>query len=233
MVLAVVFDLDGVLFDHVGSARRGVASWLSGLDVSVTDELVQAWFDTEERHIVSWREGHISWAEQRRRRLRDFLPLAGLAVGDDDALDQLFTRGYLPAYEREWSAFSDVPAGLQQVRGLGLPTGVLTNGAEAQQLAKLARLGLLETIGPVLTAEALGVAKPEPSAFLRTCERMAVRPDEVLYVGDDWKLDVRAGRAAGLQTVLIDPGGAPSGREPLVLTSLAELGAFVRSLSSS
>jgi putative hydrolase of the HAD superfamily len=168
MVSAVVFDLDGTLFDHSSSARRGLRQWLAGLDVVLTNELASAWFEAEERHVTSWREGVVSWAEQRRRRLRDFLPLIGVPVGTADDLDEAFVAGYLLAYERNWAGYDDVDAALNAVHGCGVVTAMLTNGAQEQQEAKLAHLGLLGRMGPVFTAEGLGVAKPPFTWFART-----------------------------------------------------------------
>jgi len=100
MISAVVFDLDGTLFDHFSSARRGLRQWPAGLDVVLTNDLASAWFEAEERHAISWREGVVSWAEQWRRRRRDFLPLIGVSVGTADDLDEAFVAGYLSAGPR-------------------------------------------------------------------------------------------------------------------------------------
>lgn len=77
-VQAVVLDLDGTLFDHVGSVRAALRAWLPSLGAEATDALVTAWFAAEERHFRAWCSREVSFAEQRRRRLREVLPLAGL-----------------------------------------------------------------------------------------------------------------------------------------------------------
>jgi putative hydrolase of the HAD superfamily len=96
MVSAVVFDLDGTLFDHSSSARRGLRQWLAGLDVVLTNELASTWFEAEERHGTSWREGEVSWAEQRRRRpcgtllyqLSHPRPVAGVCAASSILIDR-------------------------------------------------------------------------------------------------------------------------------------------------
>jgi len=227
MVSAVVFDLDGTLFDHWSSARRGLSEWLAGLEVELTKELANAWFEAEERHVTHWREGVVSWAEQRRRRLRDFLPLIGVPVGTDDDLDQVFAGGYLLAYERAWVGYDDVDAALDAVHDFGVVTAMRTNGVQEQQEAKLAHLGLLGRIGPVFTAEGLGVAKPNPQAFHLVCAHLALPPGQVLYVGDDYEVDVLAARAAGLRAVYLDRVGTGPMTEHNRITTLAELLSYV------
>ena len=89
---------------------------------------------------MAWRERSITFAEQRRRRLRDFLPAVGVAY-EESALDAVF-EGYLRAYEDSWRAFDDVADALAELARLGLPTAVLTNGTTEQQNDKLRRTGL-------------------------------------------------------------------------------------------
>lgn len=220
-ISGVVFDLDGTLFDHHLSARLGLRAWLGARGVALDDELERAWFEAEARHFAAWRDGLVSFAEQRRRRLRDFLPLVGVRDQDDD-LDGVFA-GYLDAYERAWVGYDDVNSALASLRDLGLTTAVLTNGSEHQQRAKLSRLGLLNRVGPVFTAGPLGVAKPRPEAFHLVCRALDLAPSSVLYVGDDYEVDVVAARSAGLQAIHLDRYDAGPHTEPRRISTLADL----------
>lgn len=221
-VRAVVLDLDDTLLDHRGSTTRALAAWLPTLGAVADPGLVRAWFAVEDRHFESWRAGLIGFAEQRRRRLRDFLPLVGRPVGPDAELDRVF-GGYLRQYERSWRAFDDVRPALDRLVAQGLVVGVLTNGTTVQQTAKVTAMGLDDVVARVVTAEELGVAKPAARAYRATCALLAVPPAEVLHVGDRHDLDVVAARAAGLRALHLDREGRgvepPEGR----LTRLAEL----------
>lgn len=229
VLAAVVFDLDGTLFDHRTSARLGLRAWLSDLGVVWDEEFASAWASAEDRHFAAWREGQVTFIEQRRRRLRDVLPLIGQSVGDDEQLDAVFA-GYLAAYERAWCGYADVAPALDQLRRAGLFTAVLTNGNTDQQHAKLAHLGLLPDVGPVLTSEALGVAKPDPGAFHALCDHLRLAPQQVLYVGDDHSVDVLGARSAGLHSVHLDRTGTGPPSEASRIESLVDLGTVVEAL---
>lgn len=200
----MIFDLDGTLFDHRTASRAGLRSWVESLERPCGPELVEAWAAAEHRHFGEWRQGRISFSGQRRQRLRDFLPLLGLPVGDDAELDALFADGYLRAYEQEWCTYADVGDCLLALERAGVRTAVLTNGTVDQQNAKIRAIGLAGRLGPVLTSEELGVAKPTAAAFMTACDRLHVAPGDALYVGDDHTIDVLGARAAGLDAVLID-----------------------------
>lgn len=226
----VIFDLDGTLVDHEASVIAALRAWLPSFGVRPTDDLAAAWFAAEKRHFPAWQAREISWLEQRRRRLRDFLPLIGHPVGTEDELDTVFA-GYVTCYEAAWTRFDDVLPALHDLAGLCVPTAVLTNGSAAQQNAKVAATGLADTIGPVFTAEELGAAKPEARAFLGVCERLGVEPAAALHVGDMYHLDIVAARAAGLAAVYLDRYDLGPRAEPARIASLRCLAGYITSSS--
>lgn len=221
-VSVVMFDLDGTLFDHRGSVVRALDQWLPTFGVEAGPALTAAWFAAEAEHFSAWCTGEIEFSEQRRRRLRDFLPLLGQAVGTAEDLDRAFAA-YLVAYQASWSGFDDARGAMTAVQAAGLRTAVLTNGATAQQSAKLSHLGLLDLSGPLLTAESLGTGKPSREAFLGACDHLSYSPDQVLYVGDDYRTDVLGARAAGLHAVHLARSDAHPEAEPHRITTLAHL----------
>jgi putative hydrolase of the HAD superfamily len=219
-ITSVLLDLDGVLMDHRSAAHEGVRAWLGD---RATPEVLDTWFTAQDRWLAEWRAGTATWQDQRRNRLRDVLPLLGEQIEEDDELDRLFESGYLPAYERSWRGFEDAGPALEAIRRAGYRTAVLTNGSEQQQRAKLRAIGLLDVVGPVYTAEALGARKPDPRAFLLVCDRLRVEPRSVLYVGDEHEVDILGARSAGLSAVLLDRLGTGPVEETEVIRSLGEL----------
>jgi putative hydrolase of the HAD superfamily len=220
-VRGVLFDLDGTLVDHETAAAAALAGWLPELGVTPGPDTPARWHEIAERHLVAWRAREITFAEQRRRRLRDFLPEVGVTVAEAD-LDDVFA-GYARWYEKGWRAFDDVADALAAVAAAGLAVAVLTNGATRQQNAKLARAGLAGRVGPVWTPEDLEVAKPDPGAFRAACARWGLPPESVLSVGDRHDLDVLPARAAGLSAVLVDRDGTGPADEPHRVASLRDL----------
>ncbi|MFG1925082.1 HAD family hydrolase [Cryptosporangium sp. NPDC048952] len=217
---AALFDLDGTLFDHHGSAVAGLRTWLGR---SLTDELVDLWFAAEAEHYQAWLDGTVTHAEQRRRRLRAFLPALGTPVPATDAeLDTLYADGYLAAYRQAWCGYDDEVATLTALRDAGLRTGVLTNGTAAQQNAKVRALGLAHLLDVVVSADELGAAKPDPRAFHEACRRLGSEPEETVYVGDDHVVDVLGAQAAGLRAVHIvrTPGATATDGQILTLHDL-------------
>lgn len=220
---AVGFDLDGTLFDHRGAARTGAEQFLTGMGVTVTPSVLDAWSAAEDEHFERWRSGEIGFQEQRRERLRTVLPPLGIVLPrDPDALDSVFER-YLDAYRAAWRAFPDVVPLLRELRTRGYRLGLLTNGSAAQQSEKLAATGLVAALDAVCISERIGVQKPDEGAFHALADALGVPASACLFVGDDPVRDVAGARSAGMCTVLVDryADGAPDVRHQ-VLSALGE-----------
>ncbi|MGM7778966.1 HAD family hydrolase [Arthrobacter sp. KNU-44] len=219
-IRAVLFDLDNTLFDHPASARAGVDAFLHHLGTERSAQLTRWWFEIEEDNYNRFLAKELSFQEQRRERLRHFLPLAGLSVPQTNTrLDELFTT-YLQNYEEAWTAFPDAAPALQSLRAAGMPVGVITNGNHDQQTSKIKRIGLEPLLDRIFSSELTNHAKPAREAFMQPCRLMTVPPGETLYVGDNYRVDIDGARNAGLQAIHLNREGT---RRQGTIQSLAEL----------
>ena len=219
----VVFDLDGTLVDHDAASLTGLEALLTTLAVEHLRpaDVAADWHRLEERHWVEYRAGRLTFQEQRRARLRDFLPHVSRAL-PENRYDEIFDA-YLAGYEAGWVAFDDAVDALTRVQQLGLPVVVLTNGEQEQQEAKARAAGLAELCGGVLASSSLPNGKPHPEAYAAACAELAVPPAGVLMVGDNYELDVLAPREAGLQAVHLDRSGTHETPDARRVRTLAEL----------
>lgn len=224
----VLFDLDGTLVDHDSALRQGLIGWLTSKELATEqqclDGLVALWDEVAERHFPAFRAREITFQEQRRRRLREFLPQLRVdTVGLDEAtLDRIF-KDYLEHYEAAWCAYEDVTPCLAVLRSLGLRVAVLTNGDQTQQEEKLRRTGLHHQFELIMSSSALGAAKPNPEAFRLACQRLTVEPGAVTYVGDRLDVDAQAASAAGLRGVWLDRRRGHRGNYKPTVHSLTDL----------
>ncbi|GLY95123.1 HAD family hydrolase [Actinoplanes sp. NBRC 103695] len=234
MLRAVVFDLDDTLVDQRSAAAAAVVAWAAehgvtgvdgaGSDVAGSDlagsDLAARWAAVSVPLFARWQRREITFAGQRRERVREFL---GVTVSDAEA-DVLFA-GYLERYEAGWVAFPDAGPALRRAAAAGLAVAVLTNGDEEQQRRKLARVGLAGDAGVLVASSVLPAGKPDVRAFRHTAALLGVEPGvpgpgstgsswpSVLMVGDSLPKDVLAARAAGWDAVLVDRDDAYAGDE--------------------
>lgn len=202
MLRAIVFDLDDTLVDQAGAARKAVIGWAAEHGITGAD-VADRWDAVSDRHYRRYQSRAIGFQEQRRARAREFL---GVDASDAEA-DALFA-GYLTRYEAQWAAFDDAVPTLRRVRAAGLRTVVLTNGDDDHQRRKLDLTGLAAEVDMHVSTSTLPASKPDPRAYLLTCERADVAPGEALMVGNSLAHDVLGPLEAGLAAVLLDRHGA-------------------------
>ena len=118
-------------------------------------------------------------------------------------------------------------------RGIGL--AVATNDWEQIAADQLEILGWRGLFDVVMGSDSGHGAKPEPGMVLEAARRLGVDPAEAIMVGDTAH-DLHAGRAAGMETVLVTGSGSTAAvtadvveLADIVVTSLADLEAELRS----
>ena len=90
------------------------------------------------------------------------------------------------------------------------PLGLLSNfDSAATGLKILATHGLGPYFSPIHISEAIGYRKPRREAFLHTAEAIGVAPQEVLFIGDTFALDVVGAKRVGMDAAWFDRRKAP------------------------
>lgn len=214
---AVVFDLDETLLDQASASQAAVLSWASSLGFADTD-IAGRWATISSRHYARYQLREITFEDQRRERVREFLDQS---LTDDEASEAF--RGYLNRYEDGWTLFPDAVPALRRAREAGRSVAILTNGDRDQQLRKLDRFGLISKIDLLVCSSELPFGKPHPSAFSAVTDALGVTARESIMIGDSLRNDYQGAQDFGMHAVLVDRHGALTHAEVESVTSLHEL----------
>jgi putative hydrolase of the HAD superfamily len=108
------------------------------------------------------------------------------------------------------------------------PLGLLSNFDSADTGQKiLTTHGLRPYFSPIHISEAIGYRKPRREAFLQTADAMGVAPQEVLFIGDTFALDVVGAKGVGMDAVWFDrqktPPDLEAAKPDYVITRLRDL----------
>jgi putative hydrolase of the HAD superfamily len=221
-VEAVLFDAGGVLVD---------------LDYGYVRRLI------EPRHgAVS--EEDLSRAEGLARREINETVQSGGRVGDSwrdyfhVILGRLGVPGdeHAPLIDSLWEAHQRVGLwtvacdgaldAVTELKQRGLRVGVVSNaeGTVARNLDDAGFKGVFET---VVDSHLVGVEKPDPAIFRIALERMSLRADRAVFVGDLPEVDVKGARAAGIAPVLLDRHDLYGDADAVRIRSMRELPALL------
>lgn len=205
----VLFDLDDTLFAHRKAVDDGIVDYVRmlGAPYRLADAAseVAAWYELEERHYHSYLGGRLDYEGQRRARAIDFASRHGVTL--DEAAASAWFVSYFEHYVDNWVLHDDALPCLDELAGAGLRLGLITNGDEAFQLRKLARLKLTDRFEHVVTSGALGITKPDARIFEHACGQFGVAPASAAYVGDRLATDAIGAARAGLTGVWLDRVG--------------------------
>ena len=81
---------------------------------------------------------------------------------------------------------------------------ILTNGSPISQRRKLESTGILNMFELSVVSGEVGIDKPDPRIFDVMCERLNVKPQDCLYVGDNYVNDVLGARNAGWNAIYLN-----------------------------
>lgn len=189
MIRVVLFDLDGTLLDRAQSLSAFVDAQherTPALHTIPKEIFVSRFIELDAR-------GHV-WKDQV------YQALAG-EFGIVSCRWEELLRDYEENFGQSCVGFPHLHAMLRALREEGYRLGVVSNGREAFQMRVIGALGIQAYFDTVLISEAEGVRKPDPEIFRRALQRLGVRPEESVFVGDHPEADIAGARRAGLRTI--------------------------------
>ncbi len=218
-VRAILFDLDGTLYDERGAMRAALAvttaeatRTIPGFDAALACRLY------EEIGRGIWEKADLSGSGplpppssmELRQRVWGAL-LERLGVTEAGAAERLAAR-YARARSAGHVLFPEAAGVLERLlvlsrSGDSFKVGLVSNGASDLQREKLDHCGLSSLLEPILISSEVGWVKPEPEIFLEGVRQCGCLPEEALFVGDSLERDISGARAAGLRAVWVNRSG--------------------------
>lgn len=188
--LGVAFDLDDTLYlerDYVKSGFRAVAEYAAaGTAVAAEDAFGFLW----EQFLAGARGTTFDGLLAHHPELAARRNVADLVARYREHAP---TIDYLPGAE----------ALLGELRALGVPLAVISDGPLVSQRAKADALGVGRYADPVILTDLWGAAfwKPHARAFKAVGEAFELPPERLVYVGDNPVKDFHAPRTLGWTSV--------------------------------
>ena len=188
MIKAVVFDMDGTLFD---TERVYANAWRSagrelGLPADRVETAVCACTGCNAKDAKAYFEQHmadlITFDEFIAVRIRHY----------DEAIERL---GCVP----KKPGLDELLSYLKQ-NGYGIALATATR--RERTLDNLARTGILEYFDALVTGDAVQHGKPHPETFLTAAEMLGLAPEECMGVEDSFN-GIRSIHVAGMFTVMV------------------------------
>jgi HAD superfamily hydrolase (TIGR01549 family) len=202
---AVLFDAGNTLLflDY----PRMAAAVSAATGVPLTGEVLAAQASAAARVME---EGKSTDRERAGRYLKALFELAGVPPSQSDLV-----RDTLLALHKEKHLWAGAQEGtfdaLDRLVAAGIRMAVISN-SDGRADEGLRAAGLLDRFEFVIDSQLVGFEKPDPRIFAAALERLGLSPEESVYVGDLYEVDVVGARAAGMDVILLDPLAEHAGR---------------------
>ena len=90
---------------------------------------------------------------------------------------------------------------LETLKTRGLKLGIVTNGTEHSQIAKIERLDFHAYVETIIISETAGVQKPDPGIFEMALTDLDLSASEAFFVGDHPANDIAGAESIGMTGV--------------------------------
>jgi HAD superfamily hydrolase (TIGR02253 family) len=188
---AVLFDLDNTLIDFMKMKREatGAAAYAmvgAGLKAD-KEELAHKLFDYYLRYNIESDNAFMNYLMKEYRKI-DYRVLAAAV------------NAYLKEKANHLKPYPGVEETLIELKKKGLKLAVVSDGVRLKAWMRLNAAGIDKYFDVVVTHEDTGKKKPSPEPFLTACEKLSVKSQECLMVGDWPERDMAGAKAVGMKT---------------------------------
>ena len=182
---ALVFDVDGVLFD---SERVSQQSWLS-----VSREMGCPQVGENYLHFVGRSHADIQ---------AEMLRLYGPDFPQEELLARCSRRSRAYMDEYGIPLKPGVRELLDFLRQQGVLFGLASSTYYDRTVFRLDQTGLLPYFSVIVTGDMVSHSKPDPEIYLLACEKLGVEPGRAAAI-EDSRNGIRSAHRAGMRTIMV------------------------------
>ena len=221
-----LFDLDSTLLDSALCEQLALKASFEHYSVSFTDEILNKY---KVINTKLWKDFEKNTIELEQLRVERFLRLChelDLEIQPTEIAD-LYEHN-LGISGQLYTGARDLLARIKTTARMGL----ITNGLESVQKARLKHFNLYQYFDVILISGECGLAKPDPAIFQSSLELLNHdRKESVLMIGDSLSSDIAGANNFGIDSCWFNPNRLKlqSGNAPtFTVYSLEEIAAFFR-----
>jgi HAD superfamily hydrolase (TIGR01662 family) len=225
----IYFDLDGTLRYNRPSFIEALTSYI--LQLGLPSEIANSrsahrWlysYWAQSQDLISDRatfdeDEDSFWINHSRR----YLLASGCQSEQAARLAPELTHSMREKYTPQDLVADDIPELLQSLKQNGFRLAVISNRNNPFE-EQLETLGINSYFEYSLAAGTIDAWKPDPRIFQYALNQMEAKPENAVYVGDNYFADVVGAHNAGMHAVLVDPDRLFPEATCMVIDKLPEL----------
>jgi putative hydrolase of the HAD superfamily len=191
LIRAVIFDLDNTLVDFMKMKRRAIEEAIpamidAGLELSV-EESNKVIDEIYREQGIEYQQVFDAFLQRVLKKVDYKILSAGIVA-------------YRRAREAALIPYPHVYSTLNKLLKLGIKMGILSDAPVKEAWLRLAYLNFHHIVDAVVTFEDTGQRKPHSAPFLAILEKLNVKAEEAIMVGDWAERDIIGAANVGMKT---------------------------------
>jgi putative hydrolase of the HAD superfamily len=200
MIRAVAFDLDNTLINFMGfkrksalaAARAMARSGLAGSPGKIAREI----FGVYDEYGIEYQKTFSTYLW--KRGIRDF--------NEFEKIQQAAIVAYLDCKFHVLKPYRGVVPVLKRLHRKGMRICLVSDASRKNAWRRLAVSGMQNLFDLVVTHDDTGEYKPHPSPFKILLRKTRLKPEQIIFVGDNPHRDILGAKKMGMRTALADYG---------------------------
>lgn len=192
MIKAIILDFDGTLSDRYGAAYE-MYRWYLKQIMPEEDENSLAFEAKVQQCLIYDEYGTIDRSHVLEQIKKKWVKDLDIEKWKDVWYSNFFR------YQRLMNGCQETLDELEKQYKLA----IITNGPEESQMAKVTALGMDKFFPVVVVGGAFGRQKPDVSIYCHTAEKLGVKPEDCVFIGDTFSTDIYGALSAGMKAVMM------------------------------
>ncbi|MBE8540164.1 HAD-IA family hydrolase [Geoglobus acetivorans] len=190
-IRALIFDLDNTLLDFVEAKLKACRAVIECLGLN-----------EDEHELLNYFLRGVHGFEDVRN-IADYMKDRGVYCEEKfGECCEIYERVKLESIE----PYPGVGETLERLKKMGLKLAVVTDAMNGHAVGRLKKAGILHYFDVVVSSDMTGKRKPEPDSIILALNRLGVKAEEAVIVGDSLRRDIEAGKRLGMVTVYASYG---------------------------
>lgn len=189
MIKGILFDFDGTLSNRIESAYRKYTDEVKALFPMIHDKME---LEAIVQRCMTWDEYGTIAKRHVFEQLKKYYHL-------DIDIEEKVTNWYKTFYR--YQVLQDDCIEVLKVLKQHYRLGVVTNGESTSQALKIDYLELRQYFDVVLISGDIGIHKPEIGIYQLAAEKMGLKCEEIVFVGDTFNTDILGAYRSGMEPV--------------------------------
>jgi putative hydrolase of the HAD superfamily len=194
-IKAVLFDLDNTLIDFIKmkvEACRSAIKAMIKAGLKIDDEtglkkLIETYFRVGIESDIAFTK----FLEEQTGEVDKTILQAGI-------------NAYLNRKPDFLKPYPYVLETLEMLKSKDLKLGIVTDATREKALVRLNAMDITRFFDVIITYDESKVKKPDELPFRLAMEKIGLKPEEILFVGDSLRRDIEPAKKIGMETLLIE-----------------------------